>query len=94
MMSNNDTGIVWIVSFEIDEAGRFLNYDVAEFDLDEHPGAAEKLSPLIGKGVFKSSEEARLWAEKQFSSSSAGCQGCGGGGCQGKPTGCTGDKNK
>lgn len=82
----NSMNVVWIVSFQVDDAGRFLNYEVDQFDLQDHPGSADKLSSLLGKGVFTSAEEARIWAEKQFSVGTGGCGrgcngGCGGGGC-------------
>ena len=83
MGKTSEANVVWIVSFQIDETGRFLDYEIDEFDLSEHPGAGAKLTPLIGKGVFTSSDEAKLWAEKQFAGQS-GCSGCGcgsGGGC-------------
>jgi len=80
-LNKNDT--VWIVSFEVDQAGKFLDYAVEEFDLREHPRAANKLEPLVGKGVFESAAEAEEWAKKQFAAPSHSCGGgcgCGGGG--------------
>lgn len=79
--NKNDT--VWIVSFEVDQKGKFLDYAVEEFDLREHPRAVEKLESLVGKGVFSSAEEAERWAKKQFAEPNHGCGGgcgCGGGG--------------
>lgn len=82
MSKSAEMDVVWIVSFQINEKGQFLDYEIDQFDLGEHPGSVSKLTPLIGKGVFTSAEEARKWAEKQFSGQSgcSGC-GCGGGGC-------------
>jgi hypothetical protein len=80
MSKTSEANIVWIVSFQIDETGRFLDYEIDQLDLHDHPEVGAKLTTLIGKGVFTSAEEAKVWAEKQFASRS-GCSGCGCGGC-------------
>lgn len=79
-----DMDVVWIVSFQVDDAGRFLDYQVDRFDFQEHPGSVDNLCSLLGKGVFKSAEEAKEWAERQFFlASTRGCGRCGG---------CSGDR--
>lgn len=84
-MNNSDsTNVVWIVSFQVDDSGRFLDYAIDQFNFEDHPGSADKLSSLFGKGVFASAEDARIWAEKQFSAGKGGC----GGGCKGGCGGC------
>ncbi|MDD4600665.1 hypothetical protein SDC9_11330 [bioreactor metagenome] len=94
MSKGINSNVVWIVSFEVDAAGNFLDYAVEQFDLREHSGSADKLNPLLGKGVFESAEEAKLWAEKQFSNCNTGCSGCGGGCCHGKNHSGTGDEKE
>jgi hypothetical protein len=75
-----DHKTVWVVSFQVNADGLFLDYAVDAFDLEKHPGAFSKLSGLMGKGVFTDYEEAEEWAKQQL----AGCsRGCGGKGCAG-----------
>lgn len=80
LTTGNATGnVVWIVSFNVDENGRFLDYAVDTFDIEAHPRANSKLSGLMGKGVFTNYEEAEEWAKKQLAGCNKECcRGCGG----------------
>lgn len=72
---------VWVVSFEVDEEGALLDYQIDEFYLPEYSATVvAHLRNQMGKGVFTALDEAKLWASTQLQPQ--GCGGC----CQQKGT--------